>query len=406
MSVIIIQVGQCGNQLGLQIFSDLIQEMKLSPESLSYITKETFFHYKTNDISGDLYANAILIDMESKVIEKSINEANNRDFKFNDKFVIKKQSGSGNNWANGFLNHGPSIENEFIDKVQSMIDLLYTVDSIIIINSLAGGTGSGLGSYLVVILKDNFPYLNLISIVIWPSITGEVIVSSYNTALSISETYKNVDLLIIIDNQNLYETAKNIYKCKKVNFKDINETASKRIVPLIFPVLDKESSYKVSTYTKNSLLYEYSSYLSNDPRFKICDLLSFPEIPIEYISFDNHSWSNLIKDAYKNIKYMKKACFIMRGNDLNESLYFTNNDSQVIKIYSTSQNIRKINKHLTVIVNSDFIIPSLDSLITKASKMLEMNIFTHHYYKYGLENEDFLNCFSFCNQIVYDYSTY
>ena len=37
------------------------------------------------------------------------------DFFIDSKFsIINKQEGSGNNWANGFFNHGPSIENNVI----------------------------------------------------------------------------------------------------------------------------------------------------------------------------------------------------------------------------------------------------------------------------------------------------
>jgi len=40
---------------------------------------------------------------------------------------------------------------------------------------LAGGTGSGLGSYMLELISDDFPELNKINICVAPHITGEVI---------------------------------------------------------------------------------------------------------------------------------------------------------------------------------------------------------------------------------------
>ncbi len=70
MSVCILQVGQCGNQIGCKIFNNLIDEMKNSSECLAQIIADTYF--TINDNNNKLYANSILIDMESKVIEKCV----------------------------------------------------------------------------------------------------------------------------------------------------------------------------------------------------------------------------------------------------------------------------------------------------------------------------------------------
>ena len=69
MSVGIIQIGQCGNQIGLDIFNNLIEEMKNSSEYLSQLICDSYFTIsKTNKFQ----ANSLLIDMESKVIDKCL----------------------------------------------------------------------------------------------------------------------------------------------------------------------------------------------------------------------------------------------------------------------------------------------------------------------------------------------
>ena len=145
MSVGIIQIGQCGNQIGLNIFTNLIEEMKNSSEYLSQLICDSYF---TISNSYQFQANSLLIDMESKVIDKCLKISKENGFNYLTENVIYKQSGSGNNWANGFFYHGPSVEKAFVETLSKFSEKFDFLDSCILINSLAGGTGSGLGSYL------------------------------------------------------------------------------------------------------------------------------------------------------------------------------------------------------------------------------------------------------------------
>jgi hypothetical protein len=78
MSVIFLQIGQCGNQigknifnifLGCKVFNNLLNEMLNSTESLAQSIADTYF---TMSQESKLYANSLLIDMEAKVIEKCL----------------------------------------------------------------------------------------------------------------------------------------------------------------------------------------------------------------------------------------------------------------------------------------------------------------------------------------------
>ena len=173
--------------LGLKTFSNLFKEIINSRDSLAQTISNTYFNVNSKE---EIFANSLMIDMEPKVIEKCKLSAKKEGWSYNDDFTIFKQEGSGNNWANGFFNHGPSISNIVVDKINTISESLDYIDTILLINSLAGGTGSGLGSYINLLIKDYFPTLNLINLSIWPHDSGEVIVNSYNTILSISESYK------------------------------------------------------------------------------------------------------------------------------------------------------------------------------------------------------------------------
>ena len=116
MSVGLIQIGQCGNQIGFNIFNNLINEMKKSSECLTQIILDTYFTISDNN---KLYSNALLIDMEAKVIEKCTKNAISNGWNYSKENIIHKQSGSGNNWANGFFHHGPTVENQFVETLSS-----------------------------------------------------------------------------------------------------------------------------------------------------------------------------------------------------------------------------------------------------------------------------------------------
>lgn len=230
MSVLLLQIGQCGNQIGCKIFNNLKQQIENSSECLAQNIANTFFT-EEKDI---LYANSILIDMEAKVIEKCQRQSEGWQYHTNN--AINKQEGSGNNWANGFFHHGPSIESNIIETISNYSEKLDYLDSIILINSLAGGTGSGLGSYVNIIVKDYFNTSNLINFSIWPHDTGEVIVNSYNTLLSISESYKVSDLVSIINNQEIYDICRDIHLVKKIGFEHLNQIISNHIISSTLPV--------------------------------------------------------------------------------------------------------------------------------------------------------------------------
>ncbi len=104
--------------------------------------------------------------------------------------VIRKrfvnQEGSGNNWAYGFNSHGPKCRDKIFEKFNKMLENTDYVDGVVFMQSLAGGTGSGLGSYLTEQFKDEFPNINTLNIAVLPHLSGEVILQSYNCVLSIA----------------------------------------------------------------------------------------------------------------------------------------------------------------------------------------------------------------------------
>ena len=325
MSVGIIQIGQCGNQIGCNIFNDLIYTMKNSSDYLTQLIYDTYFSLSDSysDKKSGLKANALLIDMEAKVINKVLKQAIKMGFEYAPENAIHKQSGSGNNWANGFFHHGPTVEDSFVETVAKFSENFDYLDTCVMINSLAGGTGSGLGSYLAVLLKDYFPEINLINIAIWPNDSGEVVVNSYNTLFSISENYKVSDMMTLINNQEIFDICKNIYNLKKISFEDLNEIISHHIINMLVPAKydnnnisnksinnsfitsknpPNSSSLFLPPFTSFSFPSSLLYFLCSDPHFKFTHIISTPEVPKENLKFSNFSWNSLSKRGLQMVK--------------------------------------------------------------------------------------------------------
>lgn len=100
-----------------------------------------------------------------------------------------EQLGAGNNWALGY-----DYGKKFTSFLESKINLLAQkvefangrlVKDVVVVMSAAGGTGSGLGSFVVEWINNNTNF-NIMCIVIWPHKSGEVVLQSTNALLTIS----------------------------------------------------------------------------------------------------------------------------------------------------------------------------------------------------------------------------
>ena len=125
-SVVSLQVGQCGIQLGTSLLETLASEQtSASPDSgLS----ETFFRqqrlvasdsYSIKGVIEKTHPRSVLVDMEPKVIASTVRSGKDSPlFTFDPRSCFAKQSGSGNNWARGYFEYGSQFGDDILDKVR------------------------------------------------------------------------------------------------------------------------------------------------------------------------------------------------------------------------------------------------------------------------------------------------
>ena len=93
--------------------------------------------------------------MEPGVVKNRLGRSAHRNL-FNPENIFNAQSGAGNNWAKGFQG-GETHGHEILDMVMREADNSDSLEGFILSHSIAGGTGSGMGSYLLEQLNDQFP---------------------------------------------------------------------------------------------------------------------------------------------------------------------------------------------------------------------------------------------------------
>lgn len=96
------------------------------------------------------------------------------------------------------------------------------------LHSIAGGTGSGLGSFLLERLNDRFPKKIIQTYSVFPDTTnsGDVVVHPYNSILSMRRLTQNADSVVVLDNGALSHIAADRLHVQEPSFQQTNQLVS------------------------------------------------------------------------------------------------------------------------------------------------------------------------------------
>jgi tubulin delta len=423
MSVLSIQVGQCGNQIGSSFYTSLYEEACSKSPALSNSILNTFFHLEKQKT----IPNAVLIDMEPKVVNSCLNLK--RPWQFDSSSVFCQQEGSGNNWAFGYNMHGVKWKEIILDKIRRNMERSDVLRCVLLFLSLAGGTGSGVGTSIAENVREEFD-VNLLNIAVWPYSFGEVILQHYNTALTVSHLASAVDGMLIIQNDWLHSTAVNCLAEAKPDFNHLNQLCASVLTSAFAPVIPNPS-LTCSQYGENALDEVFRS-ICGFPGFPFCSLVTTPVSPLGSADFSIETWPGVGKRCVQmavsntqepNINWnvnlnsslrnrIIAAAAVSRGpaaetNDLNLfDSFLQNGFTQSISHLKTHISGERYEKRMSLIVNGQAALANLDTLIEKTHRMSRSGAYLHHYNKFGIENEHIFDyAFPALEQLVYNYAS-
>jgi len=227
--IVTLQVGQCGNQIGSEFWKRLCAEHGISPEGIledfatdSSDRKDVFFYQADDD---HFIPRAILVDLEPGVINMIRQSSHANLYNPENIFVHKEGGGAGNNWASGY-SLADSIAEEVVEMIDREAEGSDSLEGFVMTHSIAGGTGSGCGSYLLERLNDRYPKKLIQTYSVFPTHEGEIVVQPYNSMLALKRLTLNADCVVVLDNTALNRIAVDRLHIESPTFEDTNSFVS------------------------------------------------------------------------------------------------------------------------------------------------------------------------------------
>ena len=137
-------------------------------------------------------------------------------------------NGAGNNWAKGHYTEGAELVDQAMDVLRREAESCDCLQGFQLTHSLGGGTGSGMGTLLLSKIKEEFPDRMIMTYSVFPSASvSDTVTEPYNTTLSVNQLLENVDEVVVLDNEALYNICTQSLNLKTPSFSDMNELVSK-----------------------------------------------------------------------------------------------------------------------------------------------------------------------------------
>ncbi|TRZ02281.1 hypothetical protein DNTS_003177 [Danionella cerebrum] len=351
MSVVSLQLGQCGNQIGHELFS---------------------------------------------IISSDSNGPNRK--KYGDKAHFSQKQGSGNNWANGFCVLGPRHEEVVEDLVRREIERSDRLAGIFTMMSVAGGTGSGVGTYITQCLRDLYPSAFILNQVTWPYGAGEL-----------------SDAILVHENDTVHQICSRLMNITHISITDVNKVMAHQLASILQPA---HTAHSGGQYCRNPL-GELLTSLVCHPEYKLLSLCNIPQMSSTSLAYSVFNWPGLLKHLRQmliatakmeeGIDWTVSAPSVVRATEENgfkdPALYVpwlqTENS---FSTWNSSVPLNGYEKSATLISNSQSLLKPLDSIVRKAWDMFASRAYVHQYTKFGISEEDFLDSFTALEQIISSYT--
>jgi len=262
--IITLQLGQCGNQIGMEFWKQLCLEHGISPEGIleDFATEGTdrkdVFFYQADD--EHYIPRSVLLDLEPRVINSIMNSPYANLYNPENVYLSKHGGGAGNNWASGF-SQAERLYDEIFDIIDREADNSDSLEGFVVCHSIAGGTGSGMGSYILEKLNDRFPKKLTQTYSVFPNVdeVSDVVVQPYNSILTLKRLTQNADCVVVLDNTALNRIAAERLHIDTPTFTQVNQLVS-------------------TVMATSTTTLRYPGYMNNDLIGLIASLIPTPRL--------------------------------------------------------------------------------------------------------------------------------
>lgn len=408
MSVITLHYGQCGNQIGETLFSNLYEDLQNHKKESDYYleARDKWFH----TVNGKkLEPRSILIDTENKTLpyHKSV------PYKF-ENIIRTNCGGSANNWAYGYFDSGRLLSEEIMDCVRLEVEKNDYACSFLNILSSSGGTGSGVASFVAQCLRDEFPNYNINNCIILPYMKGEVATQSYNTLLTLSKITSVSDCNLIFENDRLHYNCINSVNIKNVTFDNINYLITQQLAILYQPLTNIPTAHLLRNLTFQPIFkflqIKTAPLTTQDNQNSFSSLLNLISRQSRF-DFQSQNLNPSFHLKHKNLANV----LICRGansspteqelKQLKDPKMYVSTlpQNQRFQIYRNCKKIFDFDSCLALVSNNNSICLPLNCILQDSWNLFRYGAYLHHYDKFHVDADYFKDCFNVLYGVLKEY---
>jgi len=194
-NVVFVHAGQCGNQLGYEMLESLFNHTSDDE------TNECDMYFRKTTRNKSI-ARCVCLDTEPKAVSISITKAQrNGKWTFDKSSAAYRHGGAGNNWGIGYMMCSGEFLDISLNAIRRELEMCDMPTTIILIQSIGGGTGSGLGTRMTEACNEEFSDVSRLNIAVAPYHFSEVVVQHYNSLLCLSKISASSDGVIVFENE-------------------------------------------------------------------------------------------------------------------------------------------------------------------------------------------------------------
>eukprot|EP01015_Nassula_variabilis_P030858 TRINITY_DN6846_c0_g1_i7.p1 TRINITY_DN6846_c0_g1~~TRINITY_DN6846_c0_g1_i7.p1 ORF type:complete len:442 (-),score=34.17 TRINITY_DN6846_c0_g1_i7:62-1387(-) len=318
--IITIEVGQAGVQVGSACWElfclqhGIQPDGKLSSQSSQKEQVDSFYSFFSETKEKNYVPRSLMFDLEPTILDQV--QTGPLSQLFNPETFVSGKEDASSNYARGRYRLGKDIVEICLDRLRKLADQCSQLQGFIVFSSVAGGTGSGLGSLLLERISEDYQKSVKLNFPIYPSPeTSSAIIEPYNYLLSTHKLLEHSNVSIVLDNEAVYEICKKKLEIQKPLYLNMNR--------LIAQVVSSLTMGLRFNGCLNGSLDELEPNLVPYPRFKFMISSQSPIFPASKKT-DLEELSNLVSstlEAYKPANIMVK-CDSTKGSYITTTLNY------------------------------------------------------------------------------------
>ncbi|KAJ7540813.1 hypothetical protein O6H91_10G035800 [Diphasiastrum complanatum] len=236
--IISIHIGQAGIQLGNACWELFCLEHDIQPdgqllksETPRTDSNQSFGTFFSETASGKHVPRAVMVDLEPTVVDE-VRTGKYRQL-FHPEQLISGKEDAANNFARGHYTVGKDVVDLCLDRVRKLAENCFGLQGFMVFNAVGGGTGSGLGSLLLERLTVDYGKKSKLGFTIYPSPkVSTAVVEPYNSVLSTHALIENTDVVVILDNEAIYDICRKSLDIEKPAYTNLNRLISQIVSSL------------------------------------------------------------------------------------------------------------------------------------------------------------------------------